>query len=125
MSTVTCVRFNACGHQWALEAHHVRRIDSAAMLARYVSFETLMCRGPGHSSRWLTLIDRQGPWQLGLPGDSELVPLQVADLHPLPPLLAARTSYPALCGIALEGASMTFLLEGGRLGLPVDSDSVD
>ena len=123
MGSVTCVCFDACGYRWALEARHVRRIDSTLSLARHAAFETLLCDSPGQPTRWLTLVDRLGPWQLGLPSDSVLLPLPSAALHPLPPLLAARVRHPALCGIALEGEQLTLLLNGARLSPPSEASS--
>ena len=124
MGSVTCVCFDACGYRWALEARHVRRIDSTLSLARHAAFETLLCDSPGQPTRWLTLVDRLGPWQLGLPSDSILLPLPSAALHPLPPLLAARVRHPALCGIAVVAQSLTLLLNGAQLRLPTTSGSV-
>lgn len=115
MGHVTCVCFFASGSRWAMEARHVRRIDSAVTQPRYTTLEQLMFSQPSHSSRWLTLHDAQGAWQLGITGDSEIIHLPSTAIHPLPPLLAARAPHPALCGVALDEPTFTLLLNGERL----------
>lgn len=66
-------------------------------------------------SRWLTLRDAADPWQLGMGSESRLARLPVVQLHSLPPLIAARTDMPALCGLMLEQQRLTLLLDGQRL----------
>lgn len=98
-----------------MEARHVRRIDSTVTQPRHTAIEQLLLKQSRHPTRWLTLHDAQGPWQLGITGDSEIIHLPSREIHPLPPLLAARVHHPALCGIAQDEQSFTLLLNGARL----------
>ncbi|WP_394426954.1 hypothetical protein [Vreelandella stevensii] len=113
--TVTCVVFQAGGYQVAIDARYVQRIDSHCCQPRHASVDTLLFDRPGDSSRWLTLRDAEGSWQLGIGSESRLARLPVAQLHSLPPLIAARTGMPALCGLMLEQQRLTLLLDGQRL----------
>ncbi|XQU08335.1 hypothetical protein P4544_18060 [Halomonas sp. LY9] len=124
MNYVTCVCFYAGGYRWAVEAHHVKRIDSATLHTRHTDMETLLLKQPSRPTRWLTLHDAHGPWQLGIPGDSDIIQLSSAVLFPLPALLSARTHHPALCGVAMEENSLTLLLDGARMSLPSTHHSV-
>lgn len=124
MSYVTCVCFYESGYQWALEARHVSRIDRAITQPRHTSIGTLLLNQPSDPTRWLTLRDATGAWQLGITSDSEILHLPSAAIHPLPPLLAARSLHPALCGVAIEEQSLTLLLNGAQLRLPAAPDSV-
>jgi hypothetical protein len=45
----------------------------------------------------------------------ELCRLEAAAIHPLPPLLAARTRLAPLCALALDAAGLILLIDGRRL----------
>lgn len=102
----------------AIEARHVLRIDSAPTQPRHITADELLLQAHSRPTGWLTLQDTEGPWQLGITGDSEIIHLPSTAIHPLPPLLAARSRLPALCGVALEGRQLTLLLNGARLSPP-------
>ncbi|MDM7482124.1 MAG: hypothetical protein P3W96_008955 [Halomonas sp.] len=123
MSYVACVCFQASGHPVAIEARYIQRIDSTPTHHRHIAADALPLNQPSHPTRWLTLRDAEGPWQLGITGDSEMMRLPSAAIYPLPPLLAARSRHPALCGIALEGEQLTLLLNGARLSPPSEASS--
>ena len=116
--------FQASGHRVALEARYIQRIDSTPTHHRHIAADALLLiNQPSHPTRWLTPRDAEGPWQLGITGDSEIIHLPSTAIHPLPPLLAARSHHPALCGIALEGEQLTLLLNGARLSPPSEASS--
>ena len=113
--TVTCVVFQAGGYQVAIDARYVQRIDSHCCQPRHANADMLLFQLASSPSRWLTLRDAEGSWQLGIGSESRLARLPVAQLHSLPPLIAARTGMPALCGLMLEQQRLTLLLDGQRL----------
>ncbi|MCB8888260.1 hypothetical protein [Vreelandella malpeensis] len=104
MDHVSLVVFEAGQHRFALEASRVRRLSSTpshtrtAHLARLLNLE-----GSAPASRWLTLVDGEGAWELGVAGSTKLIDWPAPALYPLSELVLVRASvHPALIGIAFE-----------------------
>ncbi|WP_447555147.1 hypothetical protein [Vreelandella sp. EE22] len=104
MDRVALVTFFAGPHRFALEASQVLRLTPHGEGERQVAAAHLLCpEAAGNApTRWLTLMDAQGAWQLGVEGNVELLEWTAQTLHPLPALIQARRSIPALCGLAIE-----------------------
>lgn len=116
MDHVSLVVFEAGRARFALEASRVRRLSSSpshtrtAHLARLLNLE-----GSATASRWLTLVDDEGAWELGVAGSAELIDWPALALYPLPALVRASV-HPALVGIAFERQGIAcWLLAAERL----------
>jgi hypothetical protein len=117
MATVALVAFEIGGSPYALDARFVHAMAATPHASRRIDAGTLLkvnCADhpPAH---WLTLIDTQGAWQMGVAGEVHLTALASPQLHPLPALLKAR-AHPALCGIGWrEHHPPCLLLDGAKL----------
>lgn len=121
---LTLVLFNAGQTLAAIEAHHVAGLASSASMQRFTNAECLLLNAQNISvppSRWLTLQDAQGPWQLGVAGEVVLAHVAISVLYPLPPLIAARHESPALRGVMLKDQTLCLLFDGAALnpGQPI------
>ncbi|MFI0473801.1 hypothetical protein ACGLWX_13890 [Halomonas sp. HMF6819] len=117
MKRVALVAFDAGPYRYALEASRVERQRLEIDTERHMAAATLLGASGHHApKRWLTLNDREGAWQLGVEGRVELIEWPAGTLHPLPPLVLARSTLPALCGVALDDHRVAlWLLEADRL----------
>ncbi|NYS61803.1 hypothetical protein [Vreelandella salicampi] len=120
MATVALVAFEVGSTPYALDARFVHTMAHTPNVSRQIRANALLMapavgRLPSH---WLTLKDAHGAWQLGVAGNVHLTTLAATQLHPLPPLLKART-HPALCGIGWrEDQTPCLLLDGAKLAYP-------
>ena len=93
--------FRSAGHAFAVEARFVEsmtRADSPPAALPETLFE-LALDLPG------------GPGSLRVEGPVELVSVEVEDIHPLPPALAARCSIRGLRALARRGEGFLLVLD--------------
>lgn len=116
MAHVSLVVFEAGQHRFALEASRVRRLASSPSHTRTAHLARLLhLEESAPASRWLTLVDGEGAWELGVTGSAELIDWPAPALYPLPTLVRASV-HPALVGIAFERQGVAcWLLAAERL----------
>jgi len=96
--------------QWfALEAKFIGGQGSSllyntnTLLLPFEQFLTAGVSQKNNFTHWLRLAAKPTatkPWLLGIENEAELIELSAAQIHPLPPLLLARRTFPALQAVA-------------------------
>lgn len=61
--------------------------------------------------QWLLLRGQQQDWSLGIQGEAELLEIAAEQIHPLPPLLAARSTFLPLRALTFEAGRLLLLLD--------------
>lgn len=109
LDALDVVMFSAGGWHVGFEARHVRSARPAAAEASSKAsgeIETLLglppSPGPSSSPQWLDLRQSAEDKQILVAGPVELRTLPVASIHPLPPLLAARSQLNGLRALVLQ-----------------------
>jgi hypothetical protein len=107
--TLDAVIFSAGGWRIGFEARYVRGAHPAEQSAaneQAGQLETLLglppSNGPSTSPQWLDIKQLVEDRQILVAGPVELQALPVASIHPLPPLLAARTQLNGLRALVLQ-----------------------
>lgn len=106
------VLFTVGGWNVAVEARQVRGSRPAQASAISGEIEALLGLPPvpAQTKQSITLKQPQQDQEILVGGPVELISLPVATIHPLPPLLAARTSLHGLRALVLPPTVATVLL---------------
>lgn len=121
--TLAFVLVTAGGWRIGLEAHRVAGLHPAPAEGDGDDIESLLGLPPaaGTAATAQTLHLRRPRRDIRVCGPVELVRLPLSCIHPLPPLLAARTRLRGLCALALREENgkdaLVFLLDPDRLPL--------
>ncbi|MFA6016244.1 MAG: hypothetical protein WC742_14385 [Gallionellaceae bacterium] len=117
LESLAIVQFSICGWQAGIEAQHVRdshaqpKSDQPEVMSKLLGF-TGQHPNPDKFPQYLTLKHKSsGNQEVEVDGPTELLHLPVATIHPLPPLLAARTQLLGLRALALTDSKLTLLFE--------------
>jgi hypothetical protein len=109
LDALDVVMFPAGGWQVGFEARHVRSARPAGPDASSEGgneIETLLglphSSNPSHLTQWLDLKQTAENTEILVAGPVELRTLPVASIHPLPPLLAARSQLNGLRALVLQ-----------------------
>ncbi len=106
--TLNVVCFRCGGRTVAIEACHVRGASSDGVGRATAAIEALLCEAtvPTGLRQYLSVQALQGGAvvALSVAAPVELALLQVANIHPLPPLMAARCQLRGLRALAWPGA---------------------
>lgn len=120
------VVFSAAGWRIGIEAGRVRDAHPAPAEQRTErnAIEVLLgpvavTNPPAERRQCLSLKRQAIDQKMMVDGPVELLSLPVASIHPLPPLLAARTQLPGLRALALHSAP-----DGQKLSLLFDADAL-
>lgn len=110
------VSFMAGGCRFAVEASQVRTQLSAENAATVPTAEQLLGLSAGDaksrgSRRILVMKRRDGEYAMSVSDPVELLKLRVDAIHPLPPLIAARSSLAGIRGLALGAEGVTMLVD--------------
>lgn len=119
------VLFRVGGLRCALEAARVAALRPAGDDPQALAVEGLLgLPATADTPRRHLLLHRPGGTvAVAVEEPVELRPLPCTAIHPLPPLLAARTALPALRGLYLDGEGVVLLLDAATLlrGAPAGS----
>lgn len=111
------VAFVVAGQRFAVEAQQIRAARLAAdgsedlslpSLAALLGLPTTADEGPRQVLQVKTATADQ---ELSLAGPVQMTTLAVADIHPVPALLAARCRIPGLRALAVDAAGVTLLVD--------------
>lgn len=116
------VRFMAAGHAFAVEARQVAGMrdgpDQQAMWIEDV-LGLVDSEYPIPVRRWLSIHHATGLWSIGVGEPVVLDSIAVADIHPVPKLVAGNRCVRGLAALALEGdathQSLTLLVDLGAV----------
>ncbi|GLR65181.1 hypothetical protein [Marinospirillum insulare] len=95
--------------------------DSNTPLLPFNQFLKPGSQQPGSPSHWLALASHSPdaskvkPWLLGLESEAELIELPAERIHPLPPLLLAGRTFPALQAVAWYQQRLVSLIDARAL----------
>lgn len=89
-----------------------RSFSQPASAVRAPSFASLLDGNTEWPVRqWLLLRGQQQDWSLGIQGEAELLEVSAEQIHPLPPLLAARSTFLPLRALAFDAGRLLLLLD--------------
>lgn len=105
------VRFSAAGHAFAVEARRVRAMHLSPQSQSHRIEDLLRLPAQAGSRRWLTLDLGEGRSVcLEVAEPVTLDQVAAGDVRLLPPLVAARTTLPALAAMVVERDGQGLLL---------------
>lgn len=100
---------------FGIEAGRVRSrslVQPATAGLQIPVFATLLDQEAEQPARqWLLLRGQQQDWSLGIQGEVELLEVAAGQIHPLPPLLVVRSTFPPLRALAFEAGRLLLLLD--------------
>lgn len=110
------VFFMAGGHRFAVEAAQVRTQLPAGQVGTTLTVEQLLglsCEDTQNSAsrRILLMKHSAGDYAVEVSNPVELRRLEINTIHPLPSLIAARTSLAGIRGLALGPEGLTVLVD--------------
>jgi len=121
IKSLPLVIFSHQNQLFALEAGFVTGQGKTAFSATsglLLSFSQLLIPETGSRltppAHWLSLAADSScfkPWLLGIEKEAELIELPAEDIHPLPPLLFARRTFPALQAVAWYQQRLVSLID--------------
>lgn len=112
MRQLPVVRFHLAGQAFAVEAAQVAGMVAEPEQGIHVADLLGLARQESAPLRWLSIHRGDArPVALAVEEPVRLAPLPAEQIHPLPPLLAARHCLPGLRAIALEQDGLTLLLD--------------